>query len=321
MAGRPRLLVSRRLPEAVMARLETCFAVTTRPTTRPMSAGEATSALEEYEAILPTLGDTFTAGAFAAASRPRARILANFGVGYNHIDTAAARAAGIAVTNTPGAVTDATADIALALVLMSARRLGEGERMVRAGKWQGWHPTQLLGLHITGKVLGVVGMGRIGRAIARRAHLGFGMKVVFFNRSAVADPGVPARQLPGLHDVMAAADVIVIAVPGGAETRHLIDAEALAAMRPQAHLVNISRGDVVDESALAAALEAGRIGGAGLDVHEHEPEVSERLRRLEKVVLLPHLGTNSEEVRTSMGMMAADNLEAFFAGKPLLNPV
>jgi gluconate 2-dehydrogenase len=207
------------------------------------------------------------------------------------------------------------------LILMSARRASEGERLLRAGRWEGWHPTQMLGLHVSGKVLGIVGMGRIGKAIARRAHFGFGMEVVFFNRSPVADAGVPARQLATLAEVMAASDVVVVAVPGGPETRHLIGADALAAMRPHGHLVNISRGDTVDEAALIEALEARRIGGAGLDVYEREPLVPDRLKALENVTLLPHLGTAALEVRESMGMMAVANLAAFADGRPLPNPV
>ncbi|MFM2354946.1 MAG: hypothetical protein RLZZ528_682, partial [Pseudomonadota bacterium] len=175
--------------------------------------------------------------------------------------------------------------------------------------------------HLTGKTIGIVGMGRIGKAIARRAHFGFGMEVVFHNRSPVADPGIPARQLPTLHEIMAAADVIVVAVPGAAETRHLIDAAALAAMRPHAHLINISRGDTVDEAALIDALERRAIGGAGLDVYEREPVVPDRLRALDNVTLLPHLGTAALEVRTAMGMMALDNLIAFAEGRPLPNAV
>jgi len=218
-------------------------------------------------------------------------------------------------------VTDATADIAMTLILMSARRAAEGERLVRAGRWTGWHPTQMLGLHVSGKVLGVVGMGRIGKAIAKRAQAGFGMEVVFFNRSPVAEPGVPARQLETLAEVMAVADIVVVAVPGGPATHHLIDAAALAAMRPHAHLVNIARGDVVDEAALIAALEAGRIGGAGLDVYEFEPKVPQALIARDDVTLLPHLGTAALEVREAMGMMAVDNLLAFKRGAPLPNPV
>jgi gluconate 2-dehydrogenase len=215
-------------------------------------------------------------------------------------------------------VTDATADIALTLILMTARRAAEGERLVRSGQWQGWHPVQMLGLHVTGKRVGIIGMGRIGRAIARRCHFGFGMEVVFHNRS-VTDPGLPARQVP-LAEAMAA-DVVVIAVPGGPATRHLIGAEALAAMLPHAILVNIARGDVVDEAALIAALEQGRIAGAGLDVYEREPLVPEALRVLDTVTLLPHLGTAALEVREAMGMMALDNIIAFAEGRALPNAV
>ncbi|MFN7051827.1 MAG: 2-hydroxyacid dehydrogenase, partial [Gemmobacter sp.] len=276
------------------------------------------AALRDFDLVLPTLGDLFSAQVFADVPQPRARLLANFGVGYNHIDVAAARAAGIAVTNTPGAVTDATADIALTLILMTARRAGEGERLLRAGQWQGWHPTQMLGLHVSGKKLGIIGMGRIGQAIARRCHYGFGMEVVFHNRSAI-DPGLPARQVP-LAEVMAA-DVVVVAVPGGPATHHLIGAAELALMAPHAIIVNIARGGIVDEAALIAALQAGRIAGAGLDVYEHEPEVPGALRALENVTLLPHLGTAALEVRAAMGMMAVENLIACAEGRPLPNPV
>ncbi len=318
---RPLLLITRPLPDRVVAAAAERWAVTLRDDTRPMDEEACAAALSAYDAILPTLGDAFRAGAFARAGAPRARILANFGVGYNHIDVAAAQAAGVAVTNTPGAVTDATADIALCLILMTARRAGEGERLVRAGRWEGWHPVQMLGLHVTGKTLGIVGMGRIGKAIARRAHAGFGMDVVYCNRSPVADPGVPARALRDPAAVAAACDILVVAVPGGSATHHLIGAEVLAAMRPHGILVNIARGDVVDEAALIAALQAGRIGGAGLDVYEFEPAVPEALKAMENVVLLPHLGTAALEVREAMGMMAVANLEAFLDGRPLPNPV
>ena len=317
----PRLLITRPLPDAVMARARTRWDVTARPVTTPLTGDELRASLRDFDAVLPTLGDLYSAQVFADVPAPRARLLANFGVGHNHIDTAAARAAGVAVTNTPGAVTDATADIAVMLMLMTARRAGEGERLVRSGAWEGWHPTQMLGLHVTGKTAGIVGMGRIGKAIARRCHFGFGMRVVFHNRSAVPDPGVPATQLPDLQAVMATADVVLVAVPGGPATRHLIDAGALAAMQPHAHLVNISRGDVVDEGALIAALREGRIAGAGLDVYEEEPAVPEALRALENAVLLPHLGTAALEVREAMGMLALDNLEAHLDGQPLPNAV
>lgn len=315
------LLVSRALPATVTDALNAEFEVTLRPTTLPMSEDEATTALAAYDAILPTLGDGFTAKAIGRVDTPRCKILANFGVGYNHIDTGAMIAKGITVTNTPGAVTDATADIAMTLILMAARRAGEGERLVRSGEWTGWHPVQMLGMHIGGKTVGIVGMGRIGKAIARRCQAGFGMNVVFHNRSQVADVGVPAKQLGSLSEVMAAADVVVCAVPGSPATHHMIDAQALAAMQPHAYLVNISRGDVVDEPALIAALTSGKIAGAGLDVYEQEPHVPEALRALDNVTLLPHLGTNAEEVRANMGMIAVDNLRAFFSGNAVPNIV
>ncbi len=313
------LLISKRLPDAVLAEARAGYDVTLRETEEPMSEAEVTTALETYDAILPTLGDGFTAEAIAQAGDLKTRIIANFGVGYNHIAADAAKARGITVTNTPGAVTDATADIALTLMLMTARRAGEGERLVRAGNWGGWQPTQMLGLHLSGKTVGIIGMGRIGQAIAHRCRAGFGCRIVFANRSAKSIAG--ATQLSGPLDVAHAADVVVIATPGGAQTRHLIDAAFFAAMRPHAILVNIARGDVIDEAALIKALQAGAIGGAGLDVYEREPVVPDVLRAMENVTLLPHLGTAALEVREDMGRMALANLAAFFAGDAPPNPV
>lgn len=314
-----KLLITRPLPDSVMAAARARFDVTARTSTLPLSPEELRASLRDFDVVLPTLGDLYKADVFADVPAPRARLLANFGVGYNHIDVAAARAAGLSVTNTPGAVTDATADIALMLILMTARRAGEGERMVRAGRWEGWHPTQMLGMHVSGKRLGVIGMGRIGKAIARRCQAGFGMEVVFFNRSPVADAGVPARQVT-MEEALAS-DVVVVAVPGGPQTHHLINAQALSLMKPETIFVNISRGDVVDEAALIDALQHGRIAGAGLDVYEFEPKVPDALMAMENVTLLPHLGTAALEVRTNMGMMAVNNLLAFSEGRPLINPV
>ncbi|TNC74658.1 2-hydroxyacid dehydrogenase [Rubellimicrobium roseum] len=314
-----RLLVTRRLPEANMAFAADRFETTFLDGDAGLTPEKAGRALREFDAILPTLGDRFTAEAFLGEPF-RCRILANFGVGVNHIDVAAARAAGIVVTNTPGAVTDATADIALTLILMTCRRAGEGERLLRAGRWTGWEPTQMLGTHVTGLTVGIVGMGRIGQAIARRCHYGFGMPVIFHNRSPKA-VDLPARQVNHLHDLMREADVVVLAVPGGTETRNLIGAAELEAMKRSAILVNIARGDVVDEAALIEALEAGRIAGAGLDVYAREPEVPERLRVLENAVLLPHLGTAALDVREAMGRMALDNLVAFAEGREPPNVV
>ena len=314
-----KLLVTRRLPDANMAFAAERFDATFRDEDRGLTPEEAARALRDYDGILPTLGDGFTAAAFQGGP-PRTRILANFGVGVNHIDVGAARDAGVLVTNTPGAVTDATADIAVMLILMSCRRAGEGERMLRAGRWTGWAPTQMLGTHVTGLTVGIVGMGRIGQAVARRCHFGFGMTVLYHNRSP-RTVDLPARQVATLPDLMREADVVVIAVPGGAETRGLVGAEEIAAMKPSAYLVNIARGDVLDEEALIASLEAGRIAGAGLDVYAREPEVPERLRALENVVLLPHLGTATHSVREAMGRMALDNLLAFAEGRAVPNPV
>ncbi|MGR3455367.1 2-hydroxyacid dehydrogenase [Pseudooceanicola sp.] len=308
-----RVLITRPLPDRVLAEAEQHFEIEVRDTNGPMKRSQLRAALVLHDGVLATLGDNFDTQAFAEFHSPRCKIIANFGVGYNHIDAAAARAAGIAVSNTPGAVTDATADIAMTLILSTARRAGEGERLVRAGKWEGWHPTQMLGMHVTGRKVGIIGMGRIGQAIARRCHFGFGMEVIYVNRSEKA-VDFPARQV-SLDTLATEADIVVTAVPGGAETRHLLDAAFFARMRRDAIFVNISRGEVVEEPALIAALQEGRLGGAGLDVYENEPEVPEALRRLENVTLLPHLGTAALEVREAMGLMAVENLRAFFAGE------
>ena len=308
-----RLLVTRRLPDANMTFAAERFDAVFREEDRGMTPEQAGAALRDFDAILPTLGDGFSAAAFQGGPF-RCRVLANFGVGVNHIDVAAARAAGVTVTNTPGAVTDATADIAMMLILMACRRASEGERMLRAGQWTGWAPTQMLGTHVTGLTVGIVGMGRIGQAVARRCHYGFGMPVIYHNRSPKA-VDLPARQVDTLAELMRTADVIVVAVPGGGETRGLIGAAEIGAMKPTAFLVNIARGDVLDEDALIDALDDRRIAGAGLDVYAREPVVPERLLRLENVVLLPHLGTATLSVREAMGRMALDNLVAVAEGR------
>lgn len=307
------LLITRELPQANLDFAARNFDVTLRDATSGVSQDEAAKALARYDAILPTLGDDFGAGSFAKANTIRCKILANFGVGYNHIDVAAAQAAGVMVSNTPGAVTDATADIGMTLMLSACRRAGEGERLVRSGSWEGWNPTQMMGTHVTGKTVGIIGMGRIGQAVAQRCHFGFGMRVVFYNRS-LKPTAVPALQLDTLAEVMASADIVVVTVPGGAQTRHLINAAAFAAMKPSGIFINIARGDVVDEDALITALQTKQIAGAGLDVYAAEPKVPQALIDLENVVLLPHLGTAALEVRTAMGQMALDNISAWQAG-------
>ncbi len=309
-----KLLLTRDFPPATVAAAKAQFDVTLRARTDGLTEAEAAQAMQDYDAILLTLGDQFTAAAFA--EKPRAQVLANFGVGFNHIDVEAARAAGVAVSNTPDVVTDATADIAMTLMLATCRRAGEGERLVRAGQWGGWHPTQMLGTHVTGKTLGIVGMGRIGQAVARRGHYGFDMPVLYFNRSEKS-VDLPARQVASLSDLMQQSDVIVVTVPGGGANTNLVDATALAAMKPTGIFVNVARGDVVDEPALIAALQRKRIAGAGLDVYAGEPVVPEALSALENAVLLPHLGTAALEVREEMGMMALGNIVAWFNGLPL----
>lgn len=314
-----KVLIGRVLPDEVYASLEG-LDVTRRDDTRPMSGDEMRAALRDFDGVMCTLGDQFSAQVFADVPDARCKILANFGVGYNHIDVASAKAAEITVTNTPGAVTDATADIAMTLMLMSARRAGEGERLVRSGAWEGWHPTQMLGMHLTGKTVGIAGMGRIGQAIARRCHFGFGMAVRYFGRSEKT-LDFDAIFHSDLMDLAAKVDVLVCAVPGSPETHHLVNADVLSAMQPHAHLINISRGDVVAQRALIDALDRGSIGGAGLDVYEFEPEVPTALRALDNVVLLPHMGTSTRQVRVDMGVIMVENLQAFLRGDLPPNPV
>ncbi len=315
-----KLLITRPLPETVINAVPATYDLTVRQDSGPLSSDELRQSLQDYDAILPTLGDVYSAEVFADVPAPRAKVLANFGVGYNHIDVAAAEKVGIVVSNTPGAVTDATADIAMTLMLMSCRRAGEGERIVRAGDWHGWHPTQFLGMHLSGKTVGIIGMGRIGQAIARRCHFGFGMKVKYVNRS-VKSVDFPAEQIDTMEALAGQVDVLVIATPGGSETHHLIGAAVFKAMQPHAHFINIARGEIVDEAALIAALENKAFAGAGLDVYEFEPQVPEALIAMENVVLLPHLGTAALDVRTEMGLMAVENLRAFEDGQPLPNAV
>lgn len=317
-----KLLVTRRMTpqaeQAIAARFQTDF----RDSTDGLSVGDAGRALQDYDFILPTLGDGFTADAFQVP-QIRCKMLANFGAGYNHIDTAAAAKAGVLVTNTPDVVTESTADIALTLLLMTARRAGEGERLLRAGGWTGWNPTQLLGAQVSGKTVGIIGMGRIGKAIAQRCHYGFGMRVVFYNRSLVSALDFPAQQFQDLHDMMHQADFAIVAVPGGPATRHLIGLPELESLGRKSFIVNIARGDVIDEAALITALEKGAIAGAGLDVYEREPLVPDALKAFENVSLLPHLGTATQEARTAMALRALDNLIAFQTGhviRDLVNP-
>ncbi|MBV9013598.1 MAG: D-glycerate dehydrogenase [Pseudonocardiales bacterium] len=281
----------------------------------PLGPGGLRAALEQADVVLPTVSDRLGAELFEGTLRTK--FLGNFGVGYDHIDTEAAAKAGIVVTNTPGVLTDATADTAMTLLLMIARRAGEGEREVRAGRWTGWRPTHLMGAEVTGKTLGILGMGRIGVAVARRGHFGFGMPVVFYDPVDVEpDHGIPgARRVGTTGEVLALADFVSLHMPGGGANTHLIDAAALARMKPTAFLINSARGDVIDQQALIAALRSGTIAGAGLDVYEGEPEIPHELRELDNAVLLPHLGSATRQSRTAMGMLVLNNLQDFLAGR------
>lgn len=316
--SKPKVIVTRRWPEEVEARLSRLFDAELNRDDRPFGAAELTAALTRADALLPTVTDRLGAEVLGVAA-PRARLIANFGVGYNHIDVAAAKRHGLAVTNTPEVLTDCTADLALTLLLMVARRAGEGERHVRARAWAGWRPTHMMGAKVTGKTLGLIGLGRIGRAVAARARGGFGMRILFhdpYPPSAEEALALGVEPRASVADVLREADFVSLHCPGGGGNRHLIDAERLALMKRSAFLVNTSRGDVVDEDALAAALRSGTIAGAGLDVFAEEPKVTEALLGLDNVVLLPHLGSATRETRVAMGMRVIENAEAFFAGRP-----
>jgi lactate dehydrogenase-like 2-hydroxyacid dehydrogenase len=316
---RPRVICSRKWPAPVEAELRRRFDVTLNEADVALSANQLKDALDHYDALCPTVTDKVDAAVLAAPKR--AKILGQFGVGFNHIDIAAAKAAGLVVTNTPGVLTDATADIALTLLLNVARRIYEGESMLRAGEWTGWRPTQLMGTSPQGKVLGIIGMGRIGKAMARRCHHALDMEIVFYDAFPVPDAGVPARQLGSVDEVLEASDFVSLHCPGGGENVHLINAGRLKKMKRTAFLVNSARGDIVDEAALVEALEAGTIAGAGLDVFEREPRITEALTRMKNVCLLPHLGSATVETRIAMGMTVVENLTAFFEGREPPNRV
>jgi len=309
---KPRVICSRKWPARVEAELQARFDVVLNDADVALSAAELKDALENFDAVCPTVTDRIDAEVLAAPKR--AKILGQFGVGFNNIDIEAAKATGLVVTNTPGVLTDATADIALTLLLNVARRIHEGQTMLRAGEWTGWRPTQLMGTSPQGKTLGIIGMGRIGKAMARRCFHALDMEVVFYDAYPIADAGVPARQLATIDEVLQVADFVSLHCTGGGDNIHLIDAGRLARMKPTAYLINSARGDIVDEAALIAALQAGTIAGAGLDVFEREPTITETLTGLANVCLLPHLGSATIETREAMGMTVVENLTAFFNG-------
>ena len=323
MSARPVVVVTRRLPEPVHQALAREFDARLNPEDRPLTVDGLKEALRSADALLTTVTDKVTDEVLATEPR-RAKLVANFGVGFNNIDVEAAKARGIAVSNTPDVLTDATADLAVTLLLMTARRAGEGERHLRGGHWTGWRPTHMLGTHVTGKTLGLIGMGRIARAVAQRAHHGFGMKVIFhdpFPPAPDVAKALGAEPRNSLEEVLREAHFVSLHCPATPETRHLMNRERLALMRPEAFLINTARGDVVDEAALVEALQSRRIAGAGLDVYEKEPQVTPALLAMENVVLLPHLGSATQETRVAMGLRAFENLQLFFSGKPLRDRV
>ena len=316
MAPTNKVLITTPWPTEAVDTMRTHFEVEVHEGPLPMPAEVWQAALRDFDAIAPTVIDHLPPSVYAQAGR-RTRILGNFGVGFNHIDIDAARNSGLVVTNTPGVLTDATADQSMGLLLAVARGISLGDWHVRDGQWTGWSPTDRLGTQVTGKTLGIIGCGRIGQAMARRAHFGFGMQIVFHNRSrietAVAQ-GLGAQQLESVEAVLKVADFVSLHCPGGAETRHLINADRLNQMQPHAFLINTARGDVVDEDALVDALQAGTIAGAGLDVFAEEPRVHPGLLGLTNCVLNPHLGSATLETRTAMGLKVVENLVAFFKG-------
>jgi len=315
--SRPKIILTKRWPKAVETAMAQTYDVVFNTDNHAFNVEEMRNALMDADAVCPTVTDALGKDVFDGLE-PRARIIGNFGVGYSHIDAAGAARAGIAITNTPDVLSDCTADLAMTLMLMVARRAGEGERMVRSGNWHGWEPDQLPGRSVTGKTLGIIGFGRIGQAMAKRAHFGFGMNVLALKRSPI-DTAVlaatGARQAGSMDEILGKSDFLSLHCPGGAENRHLIGAKELALMQPTAFLINTARGEVVDEGALVTALENGALAGVGLDVFEEEPRIHPGLSALDNTVLLPHLGSATIETREAMGFKVLDNLNAFFNGK------
>ncbi len=314
-----RLYLARPLPTQVMAIIHQHFALTVPPADRPPSKSEVLAGIRDAQAVICTLNERFDADALAAA--PLLRVIANYAVGYNNIDVDAAKARGIVVTNTPDVLTNATADITWALILAVARRVVEGDQLVRQNQWTGWSPTQMLGVDLVGKTLGIIGMGRIGQAVARRAD-GFEMKVLYWTRSErPLQSANPAWQRVSFEELLRRSDFLSPHLPLTPETQHLINDAALRLMKPTAFLINAARGPVVDEAALVQALREGRLAGAGLDVYEREPELHPGLRELSQVVLLPHLGSATTETRIRMGLMCVENVLAVLEGKLAPNRV
>ncbi len=315
--SKPKVVVTRKWPTEVEAKLKMLYDVQLNEQDIPMTADQLKFALQNADALLPTVTDAITADIINVADR-RAKIIGNFGVGYNNIDINAAKAQSIVVTNTPHVLTDCTADIAMLLLLMSARRASEGERLLRNKQWTGWYPTHLLSQKVTGKKLGLIGFGRIAQAMAKKAHFGFDMDILFYNPSPISAEIINkfnATQCASVEEVLSEANFVSLHCPGGAATKHLINEQRLKLMRPSAHLINTARGDVVDSQALINALKHGWIAGAGLDVYENEPHLNPGFLELDNVTLLPHMGSGTEETRAAMGNRVLANIAAFFEGQ------
>ena len=317
---RPGVFLTRSLPLPVMHRLKTLFNLKYNALDRPLTKQELIRGMRGRRALISMLSDPIDAEVIESNSR--LNVIANYAVGYNNIDLKTASSRGIHVTNTPGVLTEATADLTWSLIMSLARRVLEGDRLVRTGRWTGWNPTQLLGMDLTGKTLGIIGMGRIGQTVARRA-VGFGMRLIYHNRRRLPvrlEKKFEASYMP-LSRLLAAADIISLHLPLTPETRHLIDRRVLDRMKSTALLINTARGPVVDEKALVIALKKGKIAGAGLDVFEEEPDIQKGLFTLPNVVLLPHLGSATIETRIKMGFMVIENIEAALKGKRAPNAV
>jgi glyoxylate reductase len=312
---RPLVVVTRKLPDLIETRLMELFDARLNRDDRPMSEADLKEAVASAEVLVPTVTDRISAGVIAAAG-PQLKLIASFGTGVDHIDLDAAKARSIVVTNTPGVLTEDTADMTMALMLATMRRLGEGERLVRSGEWDGWSPTSMLGSRPGGKRLGIIGMGRIGAALARRARA-FGMSIHYHNRRRLPverEAELEATWWESLDQLLTHMDVISINCPHTPATFHLISARRLKLVRPHAFIINTARGEVIDEAALVQALERRQIAGAGLDVYAQEPHVDPRLLRLENVVCLPHMGSATLEGRIAMGERVLINVRAFSDG-------
>ena len=315
VAGKPRVIVTRRLLPETEARMAELFDVVLNPDDHPFSRDALAAAMADADVLVPTVTDTIDADLIAAAPG-RLRLIANFGAGIDHIDLGAARARKIMVTNTPGVFTDDTADMTLALILSVTRRLNYGGRVVRNGQWHGWAPSTLLGHRVGGRVLGIVGMGRIGQAVAHRARA-FGLTVVYHSRHRAPEAletMLGAHYAADLDTLLAQADILTLHCPATPETHHLIDARRIALMKPGAFIINTARGKIVEEDAMIAALMAGHLGGAGLDVFEHEPVVDQRLRDHHNVAILPHMGSATVEGRIASGEKVIANIRFWADG-------